>query len=132
MTSIPAQEIRELLESKGYSSAAYLLAALEDVQASCGVLDDESLAAVAAHFRLPEAKVRALVADCTEAFRSASAPELRICLGPVCRNAGSEALLEKAGNAAASSHCMGACDHAPVAKLNGKLIAEATPEDLGL
>jgi len=132
MTEASPPGIGELLESKGYSSSVDLLAALEDVQAQYGVVSAESVAGVAVFLGVAEARVQALLADCPDAFVSRPLPAIRICNGPVCRNAGSEALLDQAMGRAAASHCLGACDHAPVAKVNGELIPEADPDKLGL
>lgn len=129
-THTPA--ISELLESKGYSSSVDLLAALEDVQAQFGCVSDASVAGVAAFLGVTEAQVRTLMRDCPDALRTVPLPALRICMGPVCRNAGAGALLDRAAGRAVASHCLGACDHAPVAKVAGELIPEAEPESLDL
>jgi len=87
---------------------------------------------VAEYFGVPELRVQTLLEACGDALQSIGHGGLHICAGPVCRNAGAASLLEHADGLAVASHCLGACDHAPVVRVDGRLIAEATADDLGL
>jgi len=109
-----------------------MLAALEDVRGHFGGVEPSAVVVVAEYFGVPASRVQSLLEACGDALQPATAGGLQICTGPVCRNAGAESLLEHAGELAVASHCLGACDHAPVARLDGRLIAEAAPDDLGL
>jgi len=115
---------------------AYLLAALEDVQAAEGWVS-ESVARDLAHAFGAAPAVLASLLEMQGVFRT-SPPAVRriaVCTGPVCWQHGVEKLLEGLRQAAAGSeirveavHCQGGCDHPPVAVCDGIRVTDATVE----
>ncbi|MCF7822121.1 MAG: NAD(P)H-dependent oxidoreductase subunit E, partial [Mariprofundaceae bacterium] len=110
----------------------YLLAALEDLQAHFGFLPDAAVAIAATRFgRVPDF-------DCELStlfhFRPDNPHAARICTGPLCSKAGSSTLitaLEATPDVAIeASHCLGICNQAPAAVLNGEVIPRASVEKI--
>ena len=110
----------------------YFLAALEDLQAHFGFLPEAAVAIAATHFgQVPDF-------DCELStlfhFRPDNPHAVRICTGPLCSSVGSSALitaLEVAPDITIeASHCLGACDRAPAAVLNGEIISRVSVEKI--
>jgi len=127
-TFIP-KAVRDMLDARRYpQQARYLVAAMEDVQAGFGYVPAEAASELARYFSLDEAKIAAWLRDASGAFRAQPLGRhvLRICQGPICRTRGGKAMMEevrkvasgKSGLTVLASHCLGACDQAPIAKLD--------------
>ncbi|HXH72573.1 MAG TPA: (2Fe-2S) ferredoxin domain-containing protein [Mariprofundaceae bacterium] len=55
--------------------------------------------------------------------------DIEVCTGPECGACGGPELLlqlQRLGIAAVAGHCRGLCHEAPVAEVNGELLAEAS------
>jgi len=110
----------------------YLLAALEDLQAYFGFLPEAAAAIVLDHFG------QKLNFDSELSALFHSKPDnphaVKICAGPLCSRAGSSdliAALKAAPNIAIeASHCLGACNQAPAAVLNGETISQASVDKI--
>ncbi|MDX8407244.1 MAG: NAD(P)H-dependent oxidoreductase subunit E [Mariprofundaceae bacterium] len=128
--------IETFIEQLNYpGSPAFLLAALEDVQAHFGWVPNAAIDLLAARFALSAARVHQLLDACSDSF-STAAPDsgpvgrkLWVCHGPVCRSHGADDLcraLQSHGLSPVGHACLGACDHAPAARYGEELIAPAT------
>jgi NADH:ubiquinone oxidoreductase subunit E len=111
---------------------SYLLAALEDLQAHFGFLPEASATIAAGYFG------QELNFDSELSALFHSNPDnpdaVRICTGPLCSRAGSGDLittLEAAPNIAIeASHCLGVCNMAPAAVLNGETISRVSADKI--
>ena len=111
---------------------AYLLAALEDLQAHFDALPEEAISTVLSYFGLkPE-----LDSELSTLFhgKPSNPHSVRICTGPLCCQAGSRNLITalKASSDIITdeSHCLGGCHHPPTARLNGKIISNASVDKI--
>jgi NADH:ubiquinone oxidoreductase subunit E len=110
----------------------YLLAALEDLQAHFGFLPQAAVAIVANHFGQEpdfDSELSALFHSMPD-----NPHAVKICAGPLCSRAGSDDLittLEAAPNIAIeASYCLGVCNRAPAAVLNGETISRASADKI--
>lgn len=112
---------------------AYLLAALEDVATRLGSVPDSAKELLLDYFGIGE--IPDEIASALDHRHGNAAETLTICAGPICSQTGSNelaALFEEAESVNVErQHCMGACDRAPCARADGKLIAPASPESIG-
>jgi len=121
-----------MLDARGYpAEMGYLVAALEDIQAAFGHVPADALAVLAGHFGT-DADCLRRKADAFDLFRFAPPPphRIRICHGPVCAACGGEELLADVSGSedvgVETGHCLGRCDQAPVASIDGRLFTHAT------
>jgi len=110
----------------------YFPAALEDLQAHFGFLPEAAAAIAAGYFG------RELNIDSELSTLFHSGPDnpdaVRVCTGPLCSRAGSGDLittLEAASDITVeASHCLGGCDQAPVAVLNGETVSQVSADEI--
>lgn len=119
--------------------AAYLLAALEDVQSGLGYVPEDAIEPVAAYFHVSCKTVHDLIEDCKSLQVSPQVNHvLHVCQGPLCSASGGRDLADKAREAIGTcgdvqivgGYCLGHCHEAPVAKLDNLLVCRATPDDV--
>jgi NADH:ubiquinone oxidoreductase subunit E len=120
-----------ILATRNYPrKPAYLVAALEDIFAQCGSIPDDSIPRLNAYFGLdtwPQQLVDQL-------FRAKPTAKVNIlvCEGPCCRKAGSDHLADELKTTLKQPigrrHCMGSCDHAPVAMIDSTIVENASPK----
>lgn len=126
-----ASEVEQLLRQRRYHGEHHLLAALEDVQARFGHIPAFAMPVVARCLSLSPTDVEKWLKQWRGALRTEPPVACQICHGPVCINAGASELeveLAVAGIHCRKSHCLGACDHAPVVRIGDVLISEASME----
>jgi len=110
----------------------YLLAALEDLQAYFGFLPEAAAAIVLDHF----GQTLNFDSELSALFHAnpGNPHAVKICAGPLCSRAGSSdliAALEAAPNIVIeASHCLGACNQAPAAALNGETVSQASADKI--
>jgi len=114
-------------------SRPFIVAALEDVQASYGWVSADAVGRVAEYFSVPVEQVEQILSACRDALFSnePNNRKLVVCNGPVCCLHGSDGLLqalEKNGLTAEGHCCLGACDHAPAVRCGDMLVAPASLE----
>jgi NADH-quinone oxidoreductase subunit E len=123
-----------------------LLPILQDIQNECGYLTDEILAEVGKYVNLPVNKVYGVAAFYDQfRFRRRGKFHIQICNGTACYLYGSSSFLNelekqlkvKAGTTTRDgkfsleiSHCPGACESAPVIRINDTWYPKVTPEEL--
>ncbi|KPF95661.1 hypothetical protein IP86_18410 [Rhodopseudomonas sp. AAP120] len=93
-----------------------LIETMHRIVDSCGALDRTALAQIALDHGLKIAEVYE-VASSYKRFAESTA-ELRLCNGPACRMAQAEGLVDL--DEVESTACLGGCDQAPVAMVNGQ------------
>lgn len=123
---------------------AALLPILHLIQEAHGFVSDQAEIEVAKYFGIPEADVKEIMTFYT-LFRKKSGGkiEFHVCRGSSCQLAGAknavEYLKEKLGIGAGEEtpdgafavrevECLGACEKAPVAAINGKYVGPLTKE----
>jgi len=122
-----AAETGALLDRLAYpAESSFAAAALQDIQTHFGYLPHSCDALVAHHFGVDAALLAALIAD-NSLFRRREAPacRLRLCVGPSCSREGADALVARFADAEQLS-CMGCCNRAPVAIVDGEMLTSAS------
>lgn len=120
-----------ILSQRNYPrQPSYLPAAIEDIHARFGQIPTASREVLREYFgvaELPEGLIESLFHKHTETVHSVT-----VCAGPICVQAGSDALATAVEGSAAveRSYCMGNCHVAPCAKVGKKFIAPATAESI--
>jgi len=111
----------------------YLVAALEDVQASFGFIPDAVVPMLAEFFGISRASVQQWL-DMPGLFRVHPLEQnlLKVCCGPICAERGGKQLLaslkvlpERVDVSLLATHCLGRCNESPVAKLNDHYFTHA-------
>lgn len=127
---------RDMLDTRGYpAEISYLVAALEDIQAAFGYVPEDALPVLAGHFGSDAEHIRNK-AEAFGLFRFVPPPAHRIgiCHGPVCAACGGKELLADVsgseGIGVEPNHCLGRCDQAPVVSIDGRLLTQATAEQI--
>jgi NADH:ubiquinone oxidoreductase subunit E len=130
----PNQSLQDALMKRYPATPAYLLAALEDVQAAMGWVPDGLARDLATAFGASPAQLESLL-SMREVFRIAptSACIVGVCMGAVCAGRGGETLLAELRQKAEGTdvcveevHCQGGCEAPPVAVCHGERITHAT------
>lgn len=115
----PTEQVMEILQRTHYpKDARYMLAAIQDIHRELGFLPKECEATIAEWFgqALPET-----LSQMTSFRHSPKADHVvEQCIGAVCS-------LKKIAGLRSElpfeyTHCLGACDQAPCARVNGKII----------
>ncbi len=109
---------------------AFVIAALEDIQAQFGCVSESSQRILAAHFNMEMGELESLMAHCADAFSAAPARPraVTLCQGPVCMAHGAGQLCQELNEQDVDCElhiCLGACDRAPAARCGRTLIAPA-------
>lgn len=123
-----------------------LLPILQDIQNECGYLTDEILIEVSRYMNLPVNKVYGVAGFYDQfRFKRQGRFHIQICKGAGCYLYGSTTYLKeleqqlkvKAGSVSRDgkfsiqvTNCQGACDSAPVIRVNDTWYPKVTPEDL--
>jgi len=123
-----------------------LLPLLQEIQREHGYLPDEFLGKVGKYLNLPANKVYGVAAFYDQfRFRPLGHYHIRICRGTACHLFGSSNYLSelekhlkvKAGNTSRDkkfslevTNCMGACESAPVLRVNEDFYPHVSPEEL--
>jgi len=111
---------------------AYLLAMLEDLQAHFGFLPEAATTIVLNYFG------QKLNFDSELSLLFHGNPDdpcaVKICTGPLCSKAGSSGLITalkaEPNLAIEASHCLGSCNLAPAALLNGETVSQASADKI--
>jgi NADH-quinone oxidoreductase E subunit len=125
-----------------------LIPILQDIQKECGYLTDEILAEVGKYVNLPVNKVYGVAAFYDQfRFKKEGKTHIRICKGTACYLFGSETYLSelekqlkvKAGMTSRDgkfsleiANCMGACESAPIIKVDDTCYPKVSPHDLAV
>lgn len=126
--------LHDLLVGRYPATPAYLLAALEDVQAEMGWVPDGLARDLATAFGAAPAQLESLL-SMPGVFRIAPMPPrtIGVCMGAVCAAHGGEVLLEQLRQKAEGTdlcvervYCQGGCEAPPVAVCHGERITHAT------
>ena len=117
-------EILQIVEQHGNNPEA-VLEIFNDCQARYGHLTPESIRDIARALQIPAEKAQGIATFYTMVKTEAlPSNTLRICDGPVCWLKGARQLLEKENQNGdrqiERTSCLGLCDHAPAAWINGE------------
>jgi NADH-quinone oxidoreductase subunit E len=140
------EKIESILAGYATNKKEGLLPILQDIQAQNGYLTEEILAEVGKYLNLPANKIYG-VATFYDQFRFSPCGQfhIRICRGTSCHLFGSSTYLErletglkvKAGHVSRDkkvsieiTSCMGACESAPVIRVNDEYHTHVTEEGL--
>lgn len=123
-----------------------LIPILQEVQQKQGYLTEESIEKIGRHLKLPVNKIFGVAAFYDQfRFRPTGKYHIQICHGTACHLSGATTYLKeierilkiKAGATSRDRryslevvNCLGACDQAPVLKINDTFYPRVRPEDL--
>jgi NADH-quinone oxidoreductase subunit E len=140
------EPIEELLSKYPVNRKEGLLPILQEMQREYGFLPEELLGKVGRHLNLPVNKIFAVAAFYDYfRFKPQGHHHIQICRGTACHLVGSSTYLNelekhlkvKAGSTSRDRkfslelmNCMGACESAPVLRINETFYHHVTPEDL--
>ncbi len=139
-------EMDKILAKYPVNKKEKLLPILQEIQDTFGYLTDEILETVGSHVNLPINKVYGVATFYDQfRFRRRGLYHFQICQGTACYLFGSHNFREelehqlkvKAGNTSRDGkvsleviHCMGACEAAPILKVNDTLYPRISTEEL--
>ena len=141
-----SEVIHQILSGYPEGKREVLIPVLQALQSELGYLDEEVFQAVGSHVKMPAGKIYCIATFFDQfRFKPSGRHSIRICRGTSCHLFGSGSYLDeitkqlkvKPGGTSKDrkfslevTSCMGACDAAPVVRVDEKSYSRVTPEDL--